>query len=63
MQVADKEGLTQIASEEDFQSLVNECGLNQLITVSLKNYFLCPRISVSVLIILYIINSVYDSVL
>ena len=41
MQLADKEDLTQIASEEDFESLVNECGLNQLITVSLKNYFLC----------------------
>ena len=40
MQVADKKGLTQIASEEDFGSLVIECGLNQLITVSLKNYFL-----------------------
>lgn len=39
MQVADKDGLRQIASEEEFKSLVIECGLNQPRTVSLKNLF------------------------
>ena len=39
MQVADEEGLRKIASEEEFESLVIECGLNQPITVNLKNYF------------------------
>ena len=37
MQVADKDGLRQIASEEEFKSLVIECGLNQPRTVSLKH--------------------------
>ena len=41
MQVADEEGLREIASEEEFESLVIECGLNQPMTVSLKNSFLC----------------------
>ena len=42
MQVADKDGLRQIASEEEFKSLVIECGLNEPRTVSLKNlFFLC----------------------
>ena len=39
MQVADEEGLKQIASEEKFDSLIIECGLNQPITVTLKNSF------------------------
>ena len=54
MQVADKDGLRQIASEEEFKSLVIECGLNQPRTVSLKNVY--PKISVSVLLTLYIIT-------
>ena len=41
MQVADEEGLREIASEEEFESRVIECGLNQPMTVSLKNAFLC----------------------
>ena len=58
MQVADKDGLRQIASEEEFKSLVIECGLNQLRTVSLKNlfFYVYPKISVSVLLTLYIIT-------
>ena len=39
MQVADEEGLREIASEEEFESLVIECGLNEPITVSLKKNF------------------------
>ena len=39
MQVADKEGLRKIASEEEFECLVIECGLNQPITLSLENSF------------------------
>ena len=39
MQVADKDSLRQIASEEEFKFLVIECGLNQPRTVSLKNLF------------------------
>ena len=39
MQVADKEGLRKTASEEEFECLVIECGLNQPITVSLENSF------------------------
>lgn len=58
MQVADKDGLRQIASEEEFKSLVIECGLNQPRTVSLKNlfFYVYPQISVSVLLTLYIIT-------
>ena len=39
MQVADEEGLRQITSEEEFASLVIECGLNHRTTVSSKNFF------------------------
>ena len=39
MQVADEEGLRQITSEEEFASLVIECGLNHRTTVSSKKIF------------------------
>ena len=67
MQVADEEGLRQITSEEEFASLVIQCGVNHRTTVSSKKIFIYiyiyTQINVSALITLYIINSVYYSIL
>ena len=69
MQVADEEGLRQITSEEEFASLVIQCGVNHRTTVSSKKIYIYiyiyiyTQINVSALITLYIINSVYYSIL
>ena len=65
MQVADKDGLRQIASEKEFKSLVIECGLNQPRTVSLKNLFFLSISTNQRFSVTYIIynNSVYYSIL
>ena len=48
MQVADEEGLRQITSEEEFASLVIQCGLNHRTTVSSKKKFLYIYIYINI---------------
>ena len=48
MQVADKEGLRQITLEEEFASLVIQCGLNHRTTVSSKKKFIYIYIYINI---------------